>query len=443
MIDRERAKAVTDAVLALSKADEARVALRESEVTHLRFARNAPSTSGTFTEPELTVWSTFGTRTGSVTVSQLDQGGLAEAVRRSEELARLAPEDAEHMPVLGPQTFPSTQAFDADTAARGAEVLADGVGRCIEDARAAGLETAGFTETVAEAQALATSRGLFGYHRSTRAYVSATARTPDGSGSGWASAADHRIGALDYGAVSRATVAKAKASQAHRPLPPGAYVTILEPACVANLLQLMRFMMNARAADEGRSFFASPEGGNRRGEKLFPDNVHMYSDPQDPLAPATPWDDDGLPQQRRDWISGGTLANLYADRFWAGKQGVEPVPMPSNLIMRGGTSSVDDLVASTKRGLLVTSMWYIRFVDPRSLLFTGLTRDGVFWIEDGKVQYPVQNFRWNESPIHVLKNIEGMTAPVRVPARPGREVNLVVPGLKVSSFHFTSVSEAV
>jgi predicted Zn-dependent protease len=169
----------------------------------------------------------------------------------------------------------------------------------------------------------------------------------------------------------------------------------------------------------------------------------MYSDPQDPLAPATPWDDDGLPQQRRDWIAGGTLANLYVDRFWAGKQGVEPVPMPSNLIMRGGTSSVDDLVASTKRGLLVTSMWYIRFVDPRSLLFTGLTRDGVFWIEDGKIQYPVQNFRWNESPIHVLKNIEGMTAPVRVPPRPGREVNLVVPGLKVSSFHFTSVSEAV
>ena len=443
MIDRERARAVTDAVLALSKADEARVELTESEVTHLRFARNAPSTSGTYTEPALTIWSSFGKRTGSVTVSQLDPASLAEAVRRSEELARLAPEDPEHMPVLGPQTFADTPAFDVDTAERGAEVLAEGVGRCVEDARKAGLEAAGFTETVAEAQAVASSRGLFGYHRNTRAYVSETARTPDGSGSGWASAADHRIGKVDYGAVSRTAVAKAQASQAPRPLPPGEYVTILEPACVANLLQLMTFFMNARNADEGRSYFASPQGGNRRGEKLFPDNVHIYSDPQDPLAPAAPWGADGLPQQRRDWIAGGKLANLYVERFWASKQGVEPIPRPSNLIMRGGTSSVDDLVASTKRGLLVTSMWYIRFVDPRTLLFTGLTRDGVFWIENGKIQYPVQNFRWNESPIHLLKHIEGMTAPVRVPPRPGRDVNVVVPGLKVSSFHFTSVSEAV
>ncbi|HWN67569.1 MAG TPA: TldD/PmbA family protein, partial [Haliangium sp.] len=408
MIDRERARAVTDAVLALSKADEARVELTESEVTHLRFANNAPSTSGTYTEPALTIWSSFGKRTGSVSVTQLDEASLAQAVRRSEELARLAPEDPEHVPVLGPQAFSDTPAFDADTAERGAEVLAEGVGRCVEDARKAGLEAAGFTETVAEAQVIASSRGLFGYHRNTRAYVSETARTPDGSGSGWASAADHRIAEIDYGAVSRTAVAKAQASQAPRPLPPGEYVTILEPACVANLLQLMTFFMNARNADEGRSYFASPKGGNRRGETLFPDNVHIYSDPQDPLAPAAPWGADGLPQQRRDWIAGGKLANLYVERFWADKQGVEPIPRPSNLIMRGGKSSVDDLVASTKRGLLVTSMWYIRFVDPRSLLFTGLTRDGVFWIENGKIQYPVQNFRWNESPIHLLKHIEGM-----------------------------------
>jgi predicted Zn-dependent protease len=443
MIDRERARAVTDAVLGLSKADEARVELTESEVTHLRFAKNAPSTSGTYTEPELTIWSTFGKRTGSVSVSQLDEASLAEAVRRSEELARLAPEDPEHVPVLGAQTYLDTPAFDADTAERGAEVLGDGVAQCISDARSAGLEAAGFTETVAETQAIASSRGLFGYHRETRAYVSSTARTPDGSGSGWASAGHHRIWDLDYVGVSSTAVAKAKASQAPRPLPPGEYVTILEPACVANLMQLMMFFMNARNADEGRSYFASPKGGNRRGEKLFPDNVHIYSDPQDPLAPAAPWGADGLPQQRRDWIAGGKLANLYVERFWAGKQGVEPIPRPSNLIMRGGKSSVDDLVASTKRGLLVTSMWYIRFVDPRTMLFTGLTRDGVFWIENGKIQYPVQNFRWNESPIHLLKHIEGMTEPVRVPPRPGRDVNVVVPGLKVSSFHFTSVSEAV
>lgn len=443
MIDRERAKAVTDQVLALSKADEAYVELTESEVTHLRFARNTPSTSGTYTEPTLTLWSTFGKRTGSVTVNQFDQASLATAVRRAEELARLAPEDPEHMPVLGPQTFVESPAFDQDTAERGAEVLAEGVGRCLEDAQRAGLEAAGFTETVAQARAVASSKGLFGYHRSTHAYVSETARTAAGDGSGWASASDHRIGKLDYGAVSRVAVAKAQASQAPRPLAPGEYVTILEPACVANLMQFMNFAMNARTADEGRSFFTSPKGGNRKGEKLFPDKVHIYSDPQDPLAPGEPWGADGMPQQRRDWIAGGTLANLAVDRFWASKQGVEPVPRPSNLIMRGGSGSVDDLVASTKRGLLVTSMWYIRLVDPRTMLFTGLTRDGVFWIENGKIQHPVQNFRWNESPIHILKHIEGMSAAARVSPRPSRDTTVVVPALKVSSFHFTSVSEAV
>lgn len=443
MIHHELAKDVTGKVLSLSRADEARVELTESDVTHLRFARNQAQTSGAYTQPELTIWSTFGKRTGSVTVNQLDEASLAEAVRRSEEVARLAPEDPEHVPVLGPQEFLDTPAYDVDTAERGADVLGAGASQCMTDARSDQLEGAGYTETVAESRAIASSRGLFGYHRETRAYVSATARTRDGSGSGWASAGHHRIWDLDYVAVSRTAVKKALASRSPRPLPPGEYPTILEPACVANLMQFMMFALNQRNADEGRSFFSAPGGGNRRGEKLFPDSVRVYSNPRDPLAPSAPFGPDGLPQERRDWIADGTLANLFVDRFWAAKQGIEPVPPPTNLIMRGGSASVDELVASTKRGLLVTSLWYIRFVDPRSLLFTGLTRDGVFWIENGKVQYPVQNFRWNESPIHVLKHIEGMTEAVRVPPRPGRAVNIVVPGLKVSSFHFTSVSEAV
>lgn len=443
MLTRERARAVTDAVLSLSRADEVRVELSERDVTHLRFARNAPSTSGAYNEPSLTVTSAFGKRTGSITVNQLDQASLAEAVRRSEEMARLAPEDPEHMPALGPQDYGDTPGFDAATAERGAEVLAEGVARCLDDASRAGLEAAGFTETAAEVSVMASSRGLFGYHRGTRAYVSETARLPDGSGSGWASAADHRIGQLDYGAVSRVAVDKARASRAPRPLEPGAYVTILEPACVANLLQYMMFSMDTRAADEGRSYFAAPEGGTRRGQKLFPDSVHVYSDPSDPLAPGAPWGQDGVPQTRRAWIENGTLTSLRADRFWADQQGIEPVPFPSNLIMRGGTGSVQDLVASTERGLLVTSLWYVRPVDPRSLLLTGLTRDGVFLIEDGKIVHPVQNFRWNESPIHVLEHAQAMSEAVRVPPRPARAANVVVPALKVSSFHFTSVSEAV
>lgn len=443
MLTRDQAKTITDKVLSLSKADQAVVTLRDETTSHLRFARNTPSTSGTSSDVSLTVASSFGNRTGAATANQLDDASLAAVVRRAEELARLAPEDPEFVPALGAQAYAEVAAHDEETASRGPERLADGVARCLTDAVAKDLVAAGYTQSQALCEAMATSGGLFGYHRSTGAYLSETARTRDATGSGWAAAADHRIGHIDYGAVSRTAVAKALASAAPRDLAPGSYVTILEPACVANLLGMMMFSMDARRADEGRSYFSASDGGNRRGEKLFPESVHVYSDPADALAPGRPWGDDGVAQQRRAWIEGGTLANLAVDRYWAQKTGAEAIPRPTNLIMRGGAGTVDDLIASTERGVLVTSLWYIRSVDPRTMLLTGLTRDGVFWIEDGKISHPVHNFRWNDSPISVLKNVEAMSAAVRMPPRPWHASSFMMPALKVKSFQLSSVSEAV
>lgn len=443
MLTRAQAKTITDKALSLSKADQAFVSLSDGTTAHLRFARNTPSTSGIYGELSLTVTSSFGTRSGSATVNQIDDASLAEAVRRSEEVARLAPEDPEFVPVLGAQTYAPVTAYDQATAERGAEALAEGVGLCLRDATARGLVAAGFTETTAGATAIASSRGLFGYHRQTSAYVAETARTPDGTGSGWASAVENAIEEISYGVVSRSAVDKAEASARPRPLAPGSYVAILEPACVANLLQGLRSALDTRQAEEGRSYFSAPGGGTRVGEALFPEQVSLYSDPADAWAPSVPWDEDGLAQTRRMWIEGGTLASLPVDRFWAQKKGMEPIARPSNLIMSGGKGSVDKLIASTERGVLVTSLWYMRSVDPRTLLYTGLTRDGVFWIENGKISHPVQNFRWNDSPISVLKNIEAMSAPVRVSPRPSRSSTYVVPALKIKSFQLTSVSDAV
>lgn len=199
MLTRAQAKTITDKALSLSKAEQAFVTLSDGTTAHLRFARNTPSTSGIFGELSLTITSTFGTRSGSATVNQLDDASLAEVVRRSEEVARLAPEDPELMPVLGAQTYAPVAAHDEATATRGAEALAEGVGLCLRDATERGLVAAGFTETTAGATAIASSRGLFGYYQHTGAYVSETARTPDGTGSGWATAVDHRIDAIDYG----------------------------------------------------------------------------------------------------------------------------------------------------------------------------------------------------------------------------------------------------
>ncbi|HTM21073.1 MAG TPA: metallopeptidase TldD-related protein, partial [Kofleriaceae bacterium] len=235
---------------------------------------------------------------------------------------------------------------------------------------------------------------------------------------------------------------KAVASAQPRALPPGKYPAILEPACVANLLQLMFFAMDRRSADEGRSFFSRPGGGNRIGERLFGDKVHIWSDPTDADVPGGPWGDDALPQERREWIQDGRVEALRTSRFWADKSGTAPVTGPANVLMAGGKGSVDDLIAATDRAVLVTSFWYIRLLDPRTISFTGLTRDGVFWVEKGKIQHPVTNFRWNESPIAVLKNIVAMSAPVLAPPRPDRTPHRV-PALLVKEFNFSSVSDAV
>ncbi len=450
MISKEQAKRITDSVLSRASADETSIELTDVTAAHLRFARNSPTTSGIYNGPSLSISSTYGTRTSSVTINQFDDASLSDGVERAEALAKLAPENPEHMPVLSATEYPDiSAAYDVDTAEDGSEFLATAVSRCLSDAVDSKLVAAGFSETASRMDCIASSKGNFGYHRSTSAYLAETARVPtaanDGQalGSGWASASSHRMSGVDYAAVSQTAIAKAKASARPRALDPGKYVTILEPACVANLLGMMMFSMDARRADEGRSYFSAGPGDSRRNQRLFADSVTVYSDPQDPLAPAAPWGGENLAQKKRLWIENGRLINLHTSRYWAQKTGTEAVPFPSNIIMKGGAASLDDLIASTERGLLVTSLWYIRGVDPRTMLFTGLTRDGVYLIENGKISYPVQNFRWNDSPVSVLKNIEAMSTAVRMPPRPTRFTNVVVPALKVREFEFTSVSEAV
>jgi predicted Zn-dependent protease len=443
VLARDQAKALTDKLLALGRADELHVGVRGGTHTNFRFARNSPSTSGSADELDIDIRAVFGKRSGSVSINQTDDATLEAAVRRAEEIARLAPEDPEQMPGLPPQRYAVIDAaWDQDTAEHGGERIAAGAARCIDEAMRRDLVAAGFTDVRAGTEAVANSRGLFGWHRATSAYVSETARTRDGTGSGWASSGARRIDRVDYAGVAAGAAAKAVASAHPRALPPGKYPAILEPACVANLLQLMFFAMDRRSADEGRSFFSRPGGGNRIGERLFGDRVHIGSDPADADVPGSPWADDALPQERREWIQDGRLEALPTSRYWAARSGVAPVPGPANVLMAGGRGSIDELVAGADRAVLVTSFWYIRLLDPRTISFTGLTRDGVFWVEKGKIQHPVSNFRWNESPIAVLKNIAAMTAPVLAPPRPDRTPHRV-PGLLVKEFNFSSVSDAV
>jgi predicted Zn-dependent protease len=196
------------------------------------------------------------------------------------------------------------------------------------------------------------------------------------------------------------------------------------------------YALNARSADEGRSFFSKAGGGNKTGEKVAGDNVTMRSDPTHPELLGSPFGGDGQPAKKNIWIKNGVLTQLYYGRYWAKKQGKEPTGYPSNIIIEGEQGTLDELISNTDRAVLVTRFWYIRFVDPQSLLLTGLTRDGTFWVENGRIKHAIKNFRFNESPMAIFNKITGMSEPVRVGGS-------MVPAIRASEFTFSSLSDAV
>jgi predicted Zn-dependent protease len=304
---------------------------------------------------------------------------------------------------------------------------------------------AGFIEVTVRARSVATSSGLFAYHRATEAGMSTTVRTPDGTGSGWASHGSREWSDIDAAALGARAARKALASQNPVAIEPGPYTVILEPQAVADLIPILIRSFGAREADEGRSPFAGKEGGNRIGEKVADARVTIWSDPSDPELRVQPFDSEGLPVRRTVWIENGVLKNLAYTRFWAQKQGKAPTPSPGGfgaepaggLRMAGGTRTVDELVAGTARGILVTHVFYIRYLDPRTVLLTGLTRDGTFLVADGRIARPIKNLRWNESPLFMLGRIEDLGRGERT------STGVVLPAIKAREFTFSSISDAM
>jgi predicted Zn-dependent protease len=444
LLSREQAKALTDRVLALSSTDQTRVNITSAWSGNTRFADASITTSGGTTDTSVIVTVTIGRSQASASTNVLDSASLKRTVDLAARLARLAPEDPEFMPELGPQTYSTVNAFLEGTADLHAEARASAVERAITAATSAGkpagqVFTAGYLEANARAIAVATSNGLFAYHRTTDADFSMTARTPDRTGSGWAHAGARDWSAIDAAAIGRIAAEKAVASRNPQAIEPGMYTAVLEPQAVTDLIPLLAGALNARNADEGRSPFSKPGGGTRIGEKVVDDRVTLLSDPSDPGLLGQPFDFQGLPISRTVWIEKGVLKNLAYTRFWAQKQGTRPTgfPLAGGLTLAGGTRSTEELIAGCARGVLVTHFFYIRALDPRTVLQTGLTRDGTFLIENGKVTRALKNFRWNESPLLMLSRLEDIGRPE--PAAAGR----MMPALRVRNFNFTSLSDAV
>ena len=439
---KEEAQKLLQKVLSYSKAEECEVSLSGSDSGNIRYARNSVSTSGEINRLSLSVSSSFGKKTGNASIDEFDDVSLQKVVQRSEELAELAPENPEHMPLLGPQTFADSITFVPETAAITPDTRAEAVGKSIRVSKDAGLQAAGYLENTTGFDAVMNSKGLFAYNKSTDVVFSITTRNEEGTGSGYAARGYNDVTKLDTLSATKIATTKATGSVGARAIEPGKYTVILEPVAVAYLLESMFFGLDARTADEGRSFMSKPGGGNRLGDQLMDPKVNIYTDPFNPDLPSSTWNREGQPIMKRSWIEGGVVKNLSYSRYWAQKKGVDAVPGPSNVIMTGGTATLEEMIKSTEKGILVSRLWYIRMVDPQTLLLTGLTRDGTFYIENGEIKFAVKNFRFNESPVIMLNNVEALGKPERTISVESYR-SYLVPPIKARDFTFSSLSDAV
>ncbi len=448
ILSRAEAQEIAQRALKASPAEETRVTINSGARADTRFALNQVTTSGENRDTTVTITAYQGNRSASVSTNRLDDASLAAAAKQANEIAKLVPPNPERMPELGAQTYPATRERVISMPTPAERALASK--SVTELARANDLIATGFIECRASATALANSKGLFAYDSSANVTMTATVRSPDGTGSGWACSDGTSFADLDPKQVAATAVQKARESRNPVAIEPGRYTTILEPTAVGNLVQLITGAMQARSADEGRSFFSKQGGGNKIGMKVVDDRVTLLTDPEDAPSTSGGYDGSGLPLEKVTWIENGIVKTLNYDRFWAQKQNVQPTRVGGgfggrSLRMMGGTTSIADMIKDTERGVLVTRFWYIRAVDPRTILYTGLTRDGTFLIENGKVSRPIKNFRFNESPIFFLNNLQAMGPTIRINASEnlGAGGAVYMPPIKVRDFTFSSLSDAV
>ena len=441
----EESRALCNKVLSFAKADNTRVNVDSGVHLFTRTAINRVTTAGATEDVNVRVTSVFGKRIASIDTNRLDDASLERAVRDSEGLAKISPENPEYMAELGEQKFSEVNAYYSSTGDLTTESRARASSLAVNAANAAKIMASGFIDVNAGSNAVATSSKLFGYHSGTGVASTLTMRTPDGSSSGWAGDEGADWTTIESDRIAADAVRKCQDWRGKTALDPGKYEVILEPTAVGMLMLRMMNVFDARQAEEGRSFLSKPGGGTKLGEKLFDDRVTIVSNPMEKNAETSAFTNAGLPVGRETWVEKGVLKTLSYSRFWADKKGVAAKASGTNFLMSGGTSSVEDMIKETRRGVLITRFWYIRGLNPRIASFTGLTRDGTFLIENGKISRPVTNFRFNQSLSEMLANVQMLGTPTRVCASEASTVGppIVVPALKVKDFLLSSVSDAI
>ncbi|HHS51033.1 MAG TPA: TldD/PmbA family protein [candidate division Zixibacteria bacterium] len=431
MRTHEEIKQLLEKILAFAKPHTAQIHYSWDNSLATRFGENAITQNMSGESENVRIEIFNGLRKGSMVTNNLDNESMKKMIEIAVKMSKDAPEDPELMEILGQQEYPDTpKSFFDDVIQLTPEQVANDAKVVVEGAKAKGYKASGLFEVSANISAIANTKGLFCIEDSTNVSYSTTVHGPMGSGKGFANHSSYAD--LDIRKVADMALTNAEMAQNPADIEPEDYTVIFEPAAVAEMLGFLIWNMRARDADEGTTVFAG-----KLGQKMVSDKVNISVVIDDPEIPPAKFGEDGLPIKALPIFENGVLKNLRYDRFWAKNTGNEPVASIFPLAMKGEEQSVDDLVKKCKKGLLVKNLWYIRYVDRRELLLTGMTRDGVFLVEDGKIVGPVKNLRWNESPIVFLSNIVAMSRPERV------DSNAKIPGIMSEGFTFSSKSESL
>jgi predicted Zn-dependent protease len=441
MIEEKRAQDVIHHVLAAAKkagADEAEVHLGSTREGLTRFASNEIHQNVESDTSDVSLRLVFGKRTARTSTSRTDEPGLDALVERTAEVARLAPEDPTLLPIVGTADAGSLaerpSAVDEPTSSFTPEQRAERVKRATDAVAKAGFTAAGYLSTSRGFGALGNSSGLLRHFERTTASFSISVQAPDSSG--YQEAWSPSTGSIDTDALTARAIEKARASANPGEIEPGGYEVILEPAAGRELTAFLEWGgFSGRAYEEGDTWSAG-----LLGKKVFGENVTIRDDFSDARNPGAAYDGEGLARQKLLLVEKGVLAGLAWDRKSARKAGTVPtghgyrVPNlwgggPENVVFDGGKTSLEEMIRSTKRGVLVTRFWYNRLVDPKKVIVTGMTRDGTFLIEDGKIARGIKNMRFNQGVIAMLNNVAAL-GPV--------DPSFMVPAMKVSDFQFSS-----
>ncbi len=439
---RELARNVLERALRLSGADETEVRL-DGGATHLtRFANNTIHQNISHEGRTLSVRCVLGMRSGRATTDRLDDQGLRDVVAAATAIARETPEDPDLLPVAEPQGYTERHHHDPATAGCPPEARARRAGAAIEAARAAGTVAAGFAATGESIEALATSRGCFAFYQATQAGFSVTMTAEDSTG--WVNQTAIALEDLEVPALAGRAIEKARAGAQPRDCPPGEYTVILEPPAVYDLMLFLQDGFGGRQVLEKESFLT-----DRLGEAVFGGGLDLWDDVTHPLQDGAFFDGEGTPRQVVRLIDRGVACGLVHDRDSARKLGLDPTghagpypdpvgAVPGNLVVAGGSASLEDLIRGTEDGILVSRFWYTRMVEPMQVVLTGMTRDGTFRIQGGRVVHGIRNLRYHQSVVAMLNRVTGLGKSVRV--APHESPTMVLPAMKVEGFRFISAA---